>query len=107
MKLFAVRIENDETILLTAATAEEALERAGLPACLLLQMAPQTAGAVASLDQRYKVIEVDHMYLRFRCTPAGDLNLHDADQGHIRVAIRVASETQAAGNADIGEYRIV
>src|SRR5262249_44327910 len=81
MKLFAIRIENDETVLVTAANPEEALEKAGLPACLLLHMTRQTEATAASPDQRYKVIEVDHLHLRFRCTLAGDLNLHDADQG--------------------------
>ncbi len=80
MKLYAVRIENDETILVTAANPEEALERAGLPSCLLLQMDHQIEGAGASPTQRYKVVEVDHLHLRFRCTAAGDLNLFDADQ---------------------------
>ena len=49
MNIYAIRIENDETVVVTAANAEEALERAGLPACLLLALERPEEGKGASL----------------------------------------------------------
>lgn len=80
MKLFVINIEHDEIVLVTAANPEEALESIGLSANLLLQ--PENSGDAkdASLPQHYKVIELNNLHLRFRCTRSGDLNLYDADQ---------------------------
>ena len=79
MNIYAIRIENDETIVVTAANAQEALARAGLPACLLLESEGRTEGRSASLTERYNVVEVNHLYLRFRCDPRCRFDLYDAD----------------------------
>ena len=80
MNIYAIRIENDETVVVTAANPEEALERAGLPACLLLALDRPDDRRGASLKERYKVIELNHLHLRLRCNPGGDLDVYDADQ---------------------------
>ena len=80
MNIYAIRIENDETVVVTAANPEEAMERAGLPACLLLALERPDEGRGAILRERYKVIELNHLHLRLRCKPGGDLDLYDADQ---------------------------
>src|SRR5262245_19108774 len=80
MNIYAIRIENDETVVVTAASPEEALERAGLPACLLLAMERRDEGTATSLIDRYKVIELNHLHLHLHCRPGVDLDLYDADQ---------------------------
>jgi len=80
MNIYAIRIENDETVVVAAANPQEALERAGLPGCLLLALEGPAEGRGASLQERYKVVELNHLHLRLRCKPNGDLDLYDADQ---------------------------
>jgi len=80
MNIYAIRIEREETVVVTAANPEEALERAGLPSCLLLPIEHPGEGRAASVASRYKVIELNHLHLRLRCKPRGDLDLYDADQ---------------------------
>jgi len=80
MNIYAIRIENDETVVVTAGNPEEALERAGLPACLLLALEGPDEGRGASLKERYKVQELNHLHLHLRCKPGGDLDVYDADQ---------------------------
>jgi hypothetical protein len=80
MNLYAIRIENDETIVITAASAEEALKGAGLPACLLL--APEQPGQGHGVPSRrqYAVIELSHVRLHLHSNSGGNLDVFDADQ---------------------------
>lgn len=79
MKLFAIRVENNEAVLVTAVSAEEALESVGLPGCLLLGLDGRAEGVGAHLTQQYKVIELNNLHLRFQCTTSGQLSLCDTD----------------------------
>jgi hypothetical protein len=80
MNIYAIRIENDETVVVTAGSPEEALEQIGVPACLLLALQEPADTRAAGLRERYKVVELDHLHLHLRCLPGGNLDVHDADQ---------------------------
>jgi hypothetical protein len=100
MNLYAIRIEKNETIIITAATPEEALERAGLPACLLLALEQPTEGDSRSLAKRYEIVELNHLHLHLHCNANGDLDLYDADQLTYEVLSKLHGRARLAAMRD-------
>jgi hypothetical protein len=91
MKLFAIRLENAEMVIVTANTQREALRKAGLTAGTLLvaterlkQMGVNRDRADLVLDgigpQRYEIRELDHLMLTLCISKNGGFDLRDTDE---------------------------
>jgi hypothetical protein len=86
MKLFAIRIENGETVLVTGTDQADALKNAGLTAEAIEELKKggiryDHADWVISGfgPQRYEVLELDHLQIRLELNEQGGLELSDFD----------------------------
>ena len=86
MKLFAIRIENGETTLVSGANREEALQNAGLTAEVLEGLRTSAQGHKwdhADLTetglgpQRYELIEFDEFLITLKLDEDGDFQISD------------------------------
>ncbi len=84
MKLFAIRIENGTTILITGANREEALKDAGLTADVFEQLKQEgrrcdRAGLVETGlgPQRYELVELDEFLMTLELDEDGELQIAD------------------------------
>ena len=80
MKLFAIRIENGETVLVTGTDEADALKNAGLTAEAIEELKKEgsrydNADWIISGfgEQRYEVLELDHLEIRLKLNQQGGL----------------------------------
>lgn len=90
MKLFAIRLENADMVIVTANDREEALKKAGLTAHTLSDVSQQLRQMGVNRDhadlvlegigpQRYDIRELDHLLLTLRISQMGQFSLGDLD----------------------------
>jgi len=91
MKLFAIRLENADMVIITAENQKEAIEKAGLTASTLLDAAEQLSQMGVNRDhadlvldgfgpQRYEIRELDHLMLTLRISQIGEFSLGEPDE---------------------------
>ena len=87
MKLFAIRLENAETVILSAENAEQALRTAGITPDVFQELQQQGIDrhhADIVLDgfgpQHYEIRELEHIGIKLRIAEWGIFQLADMDQ---------------------------
>src|SRR5579864_4347764 len=91
MKLFTIRLENADTVIVTAETQDEALEKAGLTANTLSDVSQQLRRMGVNRDhadlvldgigpQRCEIRELNHLLLTLRVSQMGDFSLGATDE---------------------------
>jgi len=86
MKLFAIRVENGETVLIAGKDQQEALKSSGLTVDALEELkekgCPYDHAALVDSGvgpQRYEVIELNHLQIRLILNEQGSLELSEFD----------------------------
>ena len=96
MKLFAIRIENGETVLVTGTDQADALKNAGLTAEAIEELKKEGSRfdhadlvMIGFGPQRCEVLELDHLQIRLELNEQGGLELFDFDLDTIDTLCRL------------------
>ena len=91
MRLFAIRLENADTVIITAEDPQDAVRKAGLTAQTLSSVVQQLQNYGVNRDQadlvldgigpqKYEIRELNHIVLELRPSELGSFDLQDMDE---------------------------